>query len=169
MEKKYRVLIVDDASFMRKAIQDILESDPEVEIAGLARNGREGLEMIKELKPDVITLDMDIPVMDGLMAIRHIMVESPVPIVVLSSLFGNGAITFDALRLGAVDFVPKPSGAISKDIHTTGREIIDRIKMAASVNLENFRRVHFARRNTIAENTKPIESQPPEYILAVGT
>ncbi len=116
MEKKIKVLVVDDALFMRKAVTDILEEDADIQVLDTAKDGKEGLSKIKKLRPDVITLDIDMPVMDGLTAIRHIMIESPVPIVVLSSLFSDGAITFDALRLGVVDFVPKPSGAISEDI-----------------------------------------------------
>ncbi len=152
---------------MRKAIKDILESDPEIEIIGSAKNGQECLDMVKELRPDVITLDMDMPIMDGMTTIRHIMLETPVPIVVLSSLYTNGAITFDALRLGAVDFVPKPSGAISQDIHSEGLEIRNRIKIATSVNLENIKRVKMKEQESSAE--KISRSGPPEYFIAVGT
>jgi two-component system chemotaxis response regulator CheB len=141
MDRKYKVLVVDDATFMTKAISDLLESDPEIEVIGVARNGLEGLRKIKELHPDVITLDIDMPVMDGLQAIRHIMIESPVPIVVLSSLFSDGSITFEALRLGVVDFVAKPSGAISSDIHVAKQQIVGRIKLATAVNFQNIRRV----------------------------
>ena len=108
--KKIKVLIVDDAAFMRKAILSMLESDAQIEVVGTAANGKEGLEQIAKLQPDVVTLDIDMPVMDGITSIRHIMIKSPVPVVVLSSLFSDGAITFDALRLGVVDFIPKPSG-----------------------------------------------------------
>ena len=94
----------------------------------------------KTLQPDVITLDMDMPVMDGITTIRHIMIEAPVPVVVLSSLFSDGNITFEALRLGAVDFLPKPSGAFH-DIHRAKQQLIDRVKLAAVVNLHNVRRV----------------------------
>lgn len=141
MDKKLKVLVVDDATFMTKAISDLLESDPDIEVVGVANNGLEGLEKIKELQPDVVTLDIDMPVMDGLQAVRHIMIESPVPIVVLSSLFSDGSITFEALRLGVVDFVAKPSGAISSDIHTAKQHIVDRIKLASAVNFQNIRRV----------------------------
>jgi chemotaxis response regulator CheB len=139
--EKIKVLVVDDAAFMVKAVSELLESDPDIKIVGFARNGQEGLEKIKTLHPDVITLDIDMPVMDGVTAIRHIMIESPVPIVVLSSLFSDGAITFEALRLGVVDFLPKPSGAISRDIHRAKQQLIDRVKLAAVVNMQNVRRV----------------------------
>jgi len=138
MDEKIKVLIVDDAAFMVKAIKEIMEADSRIEVVGSARNGQEGLEMIKSLKPDVITLDVDMPVMDGIRAVRHIMIECPVPIVMLSSLSAHGEITFEALRLGVVDFLPKPSGAISKDIHRSRNEIIDRVKIAASVVSETY-------------------------------
>ena len=147
MEEKIKVLVVDDASFMVKAVSDILKSDPQIEVVGSARNGQEGLDKIKELQPDVITLDVDMPVMDGIKTVRHVMIESPVPIVMLSSLFSDGAITFEALRLGVVDFVPKPSGAISQDIHNAKQEILDRVKIAASMHIENSSRL-FRRRSS---------------------
>jgi len=165
--KKYRVLIVDDSSFMRKAIQEILEADEEIVIVGSAENGSMCLDMIRELRPDVITLDMDMPFMDGMTAIRHIMVEDPVSIVVLSSLYGKGSITFEALRLGVIDFVPKPSGAISEDIHTADQALRDRIKLATSVNLENIRRVRMTEQRILPHTDN--RGAPPEHIIAVGT
>ncbi len=166
MGKKYKVLVVDDATFMTKAISDLLESDPEIEVIGVARNGLEGLKKIKELRPDVITLDIDMPVMDGLQAIRHIMIEAPVPIVVLSSLFSDGSITFEALRLGVVDFVAKPSGAISSDIHVAKQQIVDRIKLATAVNFQNIRRVRVKKQHhdRNGKNTHPLNS-----IIVIGT
>ncbi len=136
-----KVLVVDDTAFMVKAISDILSSDSAIEVVGTARNGLEGLQQVKALEPDVITLDIDMPIMDGLTAIRHIMIECMTPIVALSSLFKHGDITFEALRLGVVDFLPKPSGAISADIHQASRRLIERIKHASSIRLDNIRRV----------------------------
>jgi two-component system, chemotaxis family, protein-glutamate methylesterase/glutaminase len=169
MERKIRVLVVDDAMFMRKAITDILASDPHLEVIDTARNGLDGLEKIKQLRPDVVTLDIDMPIMDGLTSIRHIMIQAPIPIVVLSSLFNDGAITFDALRLGVVDFVPKPSGAISTDIDTAKQMIIDRIKMAASVHLENIRRVKLQPGYFDKDDSQPEATHPLDYLIAVGT
>jgi len=169
MEKKIKVLVVDDALFMRKAVTDILEEDADIQVLDTAKDGKEGLSKIKKLRPDVITLDIDMPVMDGLTAIRHIMIESPVPIVVLSSLFSDGAITFDALRLGVVDFVPKPSGAISKDIGKEKQHVVDRIKIAHSVNLENLRRVKLTKYNADNQLSDLYGYRSLDYILAVGT
>ncbi|MEN8258244.1 MAG: chemotaxis protein CheB [Thermodesulfobacteriota bacterium] len=164
-----KVVVVDDATFMLKAVTEILESDPDVKVVGTAKNGLEGLEQIKELNPDVITLDMDMPVMDGLRAIRHIMIEEPVPIVVLSSLYNDGAITFEALRLGVVDFIPKPSGAVSRDIHTAGQKIIDRIKIATAVNIDNIRRVRLNEHDVKGNLSQRYGFQHLDYLLTVGT
>lgn len=169
MEEKIKVLVVDDASFMVRAITEILSSDPGIEVVGSARNGVEALEKIKTLHPDVITLDIDMPIMDGIRTVRHIMIEFPIPIVVLSSLFGDGAITFEALRLGVVDFLPKPSGAISKDIHHAKQQIVDRVKIAASVNMHNIRRVKLKRRDARGELTERYGFQSLDYVLLVGT
>ncbi len=167
--EKIRVLVVDDATFMVKAVSDILESDPMVEVIGTAKNGLQGLEKVKELRPDVITLDMDMPVMDGIRAIRHIMIEAPVPIVVLSSLYNDGSITFEALRLGVVDFVPKPSGAVSRDIHSASQKIIDRIKIATSVNIDNIRRVRLPKLDVQQSLSERYGFQHLDYIIAIGT
>ncbi|MFO1372369.1 MAG: chemotaxis protein CheB [Candidatus Competibacteraceae bacterium] len=169
MVEKIKVLVVDDAAFMVKAVSELLESDPGIKIVGSARNGLEGLEKIKTLHPDVITLDIDMPVMDGVTTIRHIMIEAPVPIVVLSSLFSDGAITFEALRLGVVDFLPKPSGAISRDIHRAKQQLIDRVKLAAVVNLQNIRRVKLSHIDSRERLIERYGFQPLDYLLAVGT
>jgi two-component system chemotaxis response regulator CheB len=168
-DEKIKVLVVDDATFMVKAVSDILESDPLVEVIGTAKNGLQGLEKVKELRPDVITLDMDMPVMDGIRAVRHIMIESPVPIVVLSSLYNDGSITFEALRLGVVDFVPKPSGAVSRDIHSASQKIIDRIKIATAVNIDNIRRVRLPKLDVKDSLTERYGFQHLDYIIAIGT
>lgn len=168
-DNKIKVIIVDDAAFMRKAVADILQSDSNVEVIETAKDGLDGLEKIKKHAPDVITLDIDMPKMDGLTAIRHIMIESPVPIVVLSSLSHDGAITFEALRLGVVDFVPKPSGAISKDIDRSRNRIVDRVKMASSVNMTNIRRVRFTTESMSLYKKDTLRSDALKYLLSIGT
>jgi two-component system chemotaxis response regulator CheB len=169
MDNKIKVLIVDDALFMRKAISEVLESDNQLKVIGTARDGIEGLEQIKKLKPDVITLDIDMPRMDGLEAIRHIMIESPVPVVVLSSLFSDGAVTFEALRLGVVDFVPKPSGTIVEDVEKSRKQIIDRIKIASCVNFDNIRRVKLDSKKKKEGLSVGYGFHPLEHIIAIGT
>ena len=168
MSEKIKVLIVDDATFMVKAIREILESDDEIEVVGTAKNGLEALKLIKELRPDVITLDVDMPVMDGLKTVRHIMIESPVPVVMLSSLSEHGDITFEAIRLGVVDFLPKPSGAISKDIHDVKQQVIDRVKIAASVTMKNIHRVKL-NGSAEKEGLDRYGYQEMDYIVTIGT
>ena len=168
-DDKIKVLVVDDASFMVKAVSDILNSDSKIEVVGSAKNGLDALEKIKELSPDIITLDVDMPIMDGITAVRHIMLECPVPIVILSSLFTNGAISFEALRLGVVDFLPKPSGAISKDIHKAKQQIIDRVKMGVSVNIDNIHRVKISHYDEIEKLESRYGFQSLDYLLLLGT
>lgn len=170
MVRKLKVLIVDDTLFMRKAVAQILDSDPGIEVVDTAKNGLEAIQKVKTLKPDVITLDIDMPVMDGITAIKHIMVETPTPVVVLSSLTNDGVVTFEALRLGVVDFVPKPSGAVSLDIDRSRQQIIDRIKAARTVNLENVRRVRIDRRWNKDKRLADLYGfHPLEYLVAIGT
>jgi len=154
---------------MRKAISEILQTDSTLNVVGTARDGLDGLEKIKALKPQVVTLDIDMPRMDGLSAIRHIMIESPVPVVVLSSLFSDGAVTFEALRLGVVDFVPKPSGGISEDMDKSRRKIIDRVKIASSVNFDNIRRVSMHSGSQDENLSVQYGFHPLDYLIALGT
>lgn len=170
MEKQLKVLVVDDTTFMRKAVSGLLEEDPGIRVIGTAKNGLDALQQTKELRPDVITMDIDMPVMDGLTAIRHIMIETPVPIVALSSLITDGAVTFEALRLGVVDFVPKPSGAVSRDIDKSRQLIIDRIKVANTVNMDNIRRVRLSTKWNVRERVDSLYGyRPLEYLVAIGT
>lgn len=166
MTEKIKVLVVDDASFMVKAISEILHSDPEIEVIGFANNGQEALEKIKTLNPDVITLDVDMPVMDGIKTVRHIMLQCPVPIVMLSSLFGKGAISFEAFRLGVVDFLAKPFGA---DIYKSRQQIIARVKTAASINIANLHRVKIASNSTAKPLERNYSFQHLTHLLVLGT
>lgn len=106
--KKIRVLIVDDSSFMRMAIRGILARDPEIEVVGSAIDGVEGVEKAVELKPDMITMDIEMPRLDGIAALKQIMVKAPTRVLMVSTLTNEGArATFDALEAGAVDYIPK--------------------------------------------------------------
>jgi len=108
LKKFIRVLVVDDSFFMRVTVKRLLETDPEIQVVGLARDGMEALEKVHALNPDVVTLDIEMPVMDGLEALRIIMEERPLPVLMLSSVTQEGAVqTLQALDMGAVDFIPK--------------------------------------------------------------
>jgi len=131
-----KVLVVDDSAFMRRQLTAILEADPKITVVGTARNGEEALAKLKELEPDVITLDINMPVMDGLTALTYLMLERPTPTVVISSLTHEGALaTFEALELGAVDFVAKSSGTVSLDIRSVADEIVAKVRSAARARL----------------------------------
>jgi two-component system chemotaxis response regulator CheB len=132
MGKTIQVLIVDDSAFMRKSLSMMLESDSEIKVIGTARDGREAIEKIRQLKPDIVTLDIEMPVMDGLTALKTIMKEMPLPVLMVSSLTTEGAqATIDALALGAVDFIPKELSYVSLDISKIREELIEKVKNIA--------------------------------------
>lgn len=137
---KIRVLVVDDSAFMRKMITDLLGSHPQIEVAGTARNGLDALEKINMLAPDVVTLDVEMPVMNGLEALKEIMATSPLPVLMLSSTTIKGAEnTFQAMELGAVDFIAKPSGPISLDLYKVKEELAQKIILASKVKIGNLK------------------------------
>ncbi|MHB1407160.1 MAG: protein-glutamate methylesterase/protein-glutamine glutaminase [Desulfitobacteriaceae bacterium] len=139
-DSRIGVLIVDDSPFMRLTIQKILSQDSGIRVLDTARDGREGIEKLKALKPQVVTMDVEMPVIDGLQALDEIMRWQPTPVIVLSSLTTQGAeATLKALDLGAFDVVAKPSGRPGADLQALTLELIDKIKAAAGVNLARLR------------------------------
>jgi two-component system, chemotaxis family, protein-glutamate methylesterase/glutaminase len=139
---KIRVLIVDDSALMRRALKEIIMTDPSLEVVGTARDGQDAIEKVCELMPDVVTMDINMPVMDGLTSMQYILSDYPqVAVLMISSLTAEGALTtFEALELGAFDYVGKPSGTVSSNIHIVGREIIQKVKLAyKSVNRKSIR------------------------------
>ncbi len=133
-----RVVIVDDSTMIRKALINIFGTDKSLEIVGEATNGKEALEIIKQKKPDVVTLDIQMPVMDGLTALKHMMIQCPTPTVILSALTHEGTVlTFDTLKYGAVDFIAKPSGLMSQNMTEQVKEIIKKVHLAAEVKIES--------------------------------
>ena len=124
-----RTLIVDDSAFMRKAIEIILTKDPEIQVISHACNGLEALDLIAKLDPDVVTMDVEMPRMDGITAVREIMARKPKPVLMISSVTTEGAeITLRALEAGAMDFVSKPASRVSLDIVQQEQEIRDKVK-----------------------------------------
>src|SRR5512142_1241252 len=133
---RIRVLIADDSAFMRKVLLSIITSDQQLEVVGEARDGREAVSLTESLRPDVITMDINMPHMDGLQATELIMSSNPKPILVVSSESREGAdITLKALELGAIDFVAKPSSGIDLDMNTVREALLRKLKMVAKVRV----------------------------------
>ncbi|WP_062197874.1 protein-glutamate methylesterase/protein-glutamine glutaminase [Massilibacterium senegalense] len=148
---KIRVLVVDDSAFMRKLISDFLNEDRRIEVVGVAKNGNEALEKVQQLNPDVITLDIEMPVMDGLTALSKLMRTNPKPVVMLSSSTAEEAdATFVAMQRGAIDFVAKPSGAISLDLYKVKEEVIEKVVSASKANIRQM-----VRQSSNVQSIKP--------------
>lgn len=173
--KGIRVLVIDDSAFMRKMISDILNKDPRISVIGTARNGEDGLKKIKELKPDVVTLDVEMPVMDGLACLQTIMKENPLPVVMLSSLTAQGAdSTVKAMEYGAVDFIEKPSGSISLDIQNIQEEIIYKVYESSKANIKEvakpLQQPSISRTiPLVPKEKKPLQRPSAKKIIAIGT
>jgi two-component system, chemotaxis family, protein-glutamate methylesterase/glutaminase len=139
MSDKVKVLVVDDSFLMRRIISDIVNSDPHLEVVGKAKDGDEALEKIASLNPDVVTLDINLPVRNGIDVLNDIMRGNPTKVIMLSAYTRAGAsATIRALELGAVDFIAKPSGEISLGLEKLKNEIIAKIKLAANVDLGKY-------------------------------
>jgi two-component system, chemotaxis family, protein-glutamate methylesterase/glutaminase len=134
--KKYRVLVVDDSAFMCKVLESIFNADSQLQVVGRAKDGREAITLADSLKPDVITMDLNMPHMDGLQATAQIMTNNPRPIVIVSSESKEGASsTLKALELGAIDFVTKPSSGVDLDMQSVKEELLRKVRVAAKVRV----------------------------------
>jgi two-component system, chemotaxis family, protein-glutamate methylesterase/glutaminase len=137
LRRKIRVLVVDDSAFVRRSIVRMYEASDEIEVVELAANGEEAVAFTKKLRPDVVTLDVMMPVLDGLSALERIMRECPTPVIMFSSLTGKGGEkTLKALDLGAVDFIDKSCAGGLMNFSSIARELTAKIKVAARVDVE---------------------------------
>lgn len=136
-EARRRVLVVDDSAFMRRLVSDVVQESGEFEVVGTARDGHDALRQVEALDPDLVTLDVDMPGLDGLAALEAIMRTCPRPVVMLSAGGSDGGAdaTLRALERGAVDFVRKPSGAISLDLDTVRDQLLHALRAAATVDV----------------------------------
>jgi two-component system chemotaxis response regulator CheB len=131
-------LVVDDSAFMRRLIAQIIDASPDFHVIGTARNGLDALRQIHALDPQIVTLDVEMPELDGMQTLGYIMSETPRPVVMLSAAGSDGSadLTLRCLEIGAVDFVQKPSGPISLDLETVGDTLLAALRAATQVNLE---------------------------------
>ncbi|WP_148883501.1 protein-glutamate methylesterase/protein-glutamine glutaminase [Thermococcus aciditolerans] len=167
--RKIRVMVVDDSAFMRKILRDIINSDPELEVCCEARDGIEAISLAKLHRPDVVTLDIEMPKMNGLDALRVIMKQAPLPVIMVSALTQEGAeATIKALEYGAIDFIPKPSSSISINMKEMREEIIAKIKEAARVprRFLELRRTRLLRAQKI-KTRKP--SVPAKTVVTIAS
>ncbi|PZE22434.1 protein-glutamate methylesterase/protein-glutamine glutaminase [Paenibacillus xerothermodurans] len=189
--QSYEVLVVDDSVFMRKIITDLISEDPQFKVIGAAKNGKQAVEMVKRLRPRVVTMDIEMPEMNGLDALQVIMTEQPTPVVMLSSLTQDGAReTIIALERGAIDFIGKPSGSISLDLRKVQTALLEKLRVAVKADVTKFR-VHQApawkpsvgpqhgteAKQTITHEPRPIPTNPlngqapsqVKQVIAIGT
>lgn len=165
-----KVLVVDDSVFMRKLLSDLFAGESDFTVVDTARNGKDAIDKVKRLKPDLITLDVEMPVMDGITALESIMKENPTPVVMISSLTQAGAeATLRALELGAVDFVAKTAGPIS-NISGIRTEILSKCRAAVKANVSQLRKVLTTGVSTVLPKVSlPLGVSADECIVAIGT
>lgn len=169
MAKTIEVLVVDDSAFMRRMLTDILDSTGDIRVSGTARNGLEALDKIKELKPDVITLDVHMPAMDGLSCLKEIQKITDTPVIMLSSMtVDGGKATIEALESGAIDFITKPAGIFEISGKEKKAEIIEKVRMAYDVLRKKQDRVLPAKPAITAGAVKEVTGDL-KTLIAIGT
>lgn len=167
-----RVLVVDDSAFARKAISKIINSDDELEVVGTARDGQDAFEQVKSLKPDVITLDVTMPNVDGLGALDLIMNEVPTPVVMLSAMTGeNTGTTIEALEKGAVDFYLKPSAMSPAGRTEEATELLAKVKMASKISTSKLRVLGKVKSARMSKGSAPVTkpSAVVKKVLVIGS
>ncbi len=167
---KIKVLVVDDSALMRRVIWGLLEEDPEIQVVGSAVDGQDAIEKVHQLKPDVVTLDVEMPKLDGLQTLGYLMSENPVPCIMLSAYTPRGAeTTLKALDYGATDFVQKPSGAISLNLERVKDELLAKVKVAKGIDLK---RLPFRGGSEGGARALVLKPKPPVdrgSVVAIGT
>src|SRR5215471_10514313 len=133
MDRIIRVLVVDDSAYVRKVVKQMLSRSPFIEVVGAARDGAEALELVEQLKPDVVTCDLIMAGMDGTAFLREQMARSPLPVLIVSIANESGELALAALDAGAIDFVQKPTALATEKIFEVSDELIEKVKAAASV------------------------------------
>ncbi|WP_026223859.1 protein-glutamate methylesterase/protein-glutamine glutaminase [Methylosarcina fibrata] len=163
---KIRVLVIDDSMLIRKILTEIFNSSSDIEVVGTAANPYIARDMIKQLNPDVLTLDIEMPQMDGITFLKNLMRLRPTPVVMISTLTEKGAdVTLEALALGAVDFITKPKMDIASTLESYSEEIIGKVRTAALAKIENYNNKTFAARENDKTPALPhLKSGPVKQI-----
>lgn len=179
MNDKKKIIIADDSSFMRRLLTDLLNEQPYFEVVDTARNGIEALEKVKIHKPDAITLDVQMPLMDGITCLKNIMKEIPTPVLVVSSLTREGAdITIKALEEGAIDFIAKPENIFGVKDNSFVEEFVQKLKIVSSrtIKYRESKTSSFTQNTSFESKNKKTEIETRvssnlslKYIVAIGT
>ena len=168
---KIRVMVVDDSALMRKLISEVLMKDPEIEVVSTAMDGLFALRKIEQSKPDVVTLDLDMPRMDGLTTLRYIVNDHQIPVVLVSAHTTEGGHqTLEGLALGAVDFVTKPKEAIAQNIGMIAPKLVQKVKMASRVSVKKVFRPGGSRpgERALSRPKKIIPASALRKVIAIG-
>lgn len=164
-----KVLIVDDSALIRRILTDILNTDDEISVVGTARNGKEALEKIEILKPDLVTLDIEMPIMDGITALQHIVSKYKIPVIMISTLSQEGAeLTIKALDEGAVDFLPKPNNVFNLSKEDISSDIINKIKAGANSKIIHAQPIELPLKD-IKLKQKVDRGKKFNYIVSIGS
>ena len=172
MQELKKILIIDDSAFMRRVISDIINSDSRCIVVGTAKNGKEGLERIAELNPDVITLDIEMPVMDGLEMLEQLMKINPKPVIILSAVAQQAAIaTLRALELGAIDFITKPQNIFKMSAEEMRNELLEKIFTASRTKQVSTKKIHqvMSNKTVLPRTTTNGINGSLKKIIAIGT
>lgn len=173
-QPKIKVLIVDDSALVRQILSAILSEDPEIEVVGASADPFQARESIKSLNPDVITLDVEMPKMDGITFLKNLMRLRPTPVVMISTLTTKGAdLTIDAIELGAVDFIPKPKIGVAQDLQLLGDEIREKVKAASKVKPRALSKPtnvpkKLSTDSIIPQSQKPVHFNTTDKLVAIG-
>src|SRR5215471_6128517 len=150
-----RVLVVDDSAYVRKVLREMLSRSPSIEVVGAARDGKEGLDMVDRLSPDVVTCDLMMPELDGVGFVREQMRRRPVPIIIMSIADENAEAVLTALDSGAVDFIQKPTALATEKIFEVSKELIEKVKAAGGISLD---RIHGETTAAVSESSAATKS-----------
>jgi two-component system, chemotaxis family, protein-glutamate methylesterase/glutaminase len=167
MDRILRVLVIDDSAYVRKVVKEILSRNPFIEVVGTARDGLEALNLVEQLKPDVITCDLIMPELDGVGFVREQMRRSPVPIIIMSIASETAEAALTALDAGAVDFVQKPTALASEKIFQVSNELIEKVKAAGNISLARIQQTEPAS-DSSAVTTKVVPGSHEVDIVVLG-